>query len=69
MAYRVGDVEVQGEQPSNVIALVFGRKTTDGGKSRIRSHRRLLFQQEGECDLSMREADVVDTSPSEMNPA
>ncbi|MDB5505244.1 MAG: hypothetical protein JWR89_5146 [Tardiphaga sp.] len=32
MSYQIGNVEVQGSEPTNVIALVFGRKTTDGGK-------------------------------------
>jgi hypothetical protein len=56
MTYRIGDVEVQGAKPSNVIVLAFGRKTADGGKARIK-RRRLLFPQEGACDLSMLHAD------------
>lgn len=35
MTYEVGSVTIQGEQPTNVIQAVFGRKTTDGGKERI----------------------------------
>jgi hypothetical protein len=58
MSYRVGELEVQGQEPSNVVHLAFRKKTTDGGKARIMS-RRLVSQQEGVCDLSMREADTA----------
>lgn len=39
MTYRIGELELQGNEPSNVVHLVFGRKTTDGGKARIMAHR------------------------------
>lgn len=39
MTYRIGELELQGQEPSNVVHLVFGRKTTDGGKARIMAHR------------------------------
>lgn len=39
MTYEVGSVTIQGEQPTNVIQAVFGRKTTDGGKERILRRR------------------------------
>lgn len=65
MSYRIGGVEMQGSEPSNVIHAVFGRMTTDGGKARIKARRHLLFNPEAACDLSMREAD---TAPSEMCP-
>jgi len=32
---NVGTVEVQGEQPSNIINVAFTPKQTDGGKARI----------------------------------
>jgi hypothetical protein len=68
MTYCIGELELQCKEPSNVVHLVFGRKITDGGKARLQ-RRRLLFAHEGSSDLSMVSADVVDTSPSEMNPA
>jgi len=54
------------EAVDNVVVVAFGRKTMDGGKARIQARRRLIFPQEGACDLSMREAD---TAPCKMNPA
>lgn len=63
MTYRIGDVEMQGSEPSNVIHAVFGRKVTDGGRARIKARRDRLFAGEGSCELSMREAD---TAPCEM---
>lgn len=39
MSFRIGELEVQGIEPSNVVHLVFGRKTTDGGKARIMARR------------------------------
>jgi hypothetical protein len=40
----------------------------DGGRARIRSRRRIIFQQEQVDDhnLVMLQADVVDTRPSEI---
>ncbi len=66
MSYRIGDVEMQGKEPSNVIYAAFTPKVVDGGKARIKARRHLLFKPEAACELSMREAD---TAPSEMNPA
>ena len=39
MAYRIGELELQGQEPSNVVHLVFGKKTIDGGRARIISRR------------------------------
>jgi hypothetical protein len=65
LALQPDPVQPSEGNDSNVIALAFGRKTTDGGKARITARRRLIFPQEGACDLSMREAD---TAPSETDP-
>lgn len=53
MSFRIGELEVQGTEPSNVVHLVFGRKTTDGGRARIMSRRLAGLPQPG------------DTAPSE----
>jgi hypothetical protein len=65
MPYCIGKLELQGKEPSNVVHLVLGRKTTDGGKARIMARRGRIGRSEGTCDLSMRAAD---TSPSETDP-
>ncbi len=60
---------MQGSEPGNVIHAVFGRKTTDGGKARIKRQRDMKFRLLGvptrdiADDLLM---DHVDTAPSEM---
>ena len=85
MSYRIGELNVQGQsQPTNVIELAFGRKTTDGGKARIRRRRAVLFDaghtassvddliaasfREPIGDLVMLRADVSYTSPCDLDP-
>jgi hypothetical protein len=65
MTYCIGELELQGKEPSNVVHLVFGRKTTVDGKARIVARRRRIGRSEGACDLSTLAAD---TSPSETDP-
>jgi hypothetical protein len=73
MSYRIGNVEVQGAEPSTAIVLAFSRK--DGCRSRImrRRERLGLSAPASECvpseSLVMLRPDLVDTSPCEMNPA
>jgi hypothetical protein len=50
MTYQVGGVTVEGDQPSNVIVLAFGKKVTDGGRARITRRRT-------QCDLTMDHVD------------
>jgi hypothetical protein len=64
MAHEVDGV-VQGNQPSNVIPVAFGRKTTDGGKARIRSRREKMGLSSPRDDLKMDHADLADYMPSE----
>ncbi|MDB5618452.1 hypothetical protein [Tardiphaga sp.] len=72
MAYRIGDVEIQGEQSTNVIELAFRRKTRDGGKARILRRRAMRMKIDAEpqrdiCDdLAMHHVDTGDTSPCDM---
>lgn len=47
MSYRIGDVEMQGEQPidsHNVIRAAFTPKVVDGGKARIKRQRDMKFR-------------------------
>jgi hypothetical protein len=48
---QVGDVSVSGEPTSNVIALAFKPKQTDGGKQRILRRRALLSDGIDSLDL------------------
>jgi hypothetical protein len=59
MAYRIGGVTVQGDEPSNVIHAAFTPKVVDGGKARIQRRR-------ARCDLTMDHADPEDTRLSEL---
>jgi hypothetical protein len=78
MTYRVGDVVVQGDKPSNIIHLVFGRRTNDGGTARTLRRRVALSCSAESLDLMMLDAcrsrdglttehaDPEDTRPSEL---
>jgi hypothetical protein len=52
----------------NVVVLTFGRKTTDGGRARIMSRRKVVYPSDliNVDDLVMLRGD--DTAPCEMNP-
>jgi hypothetical protein len=70
MPYRIGDVEMQGEQPihTNVIRAAFTPKVVDGGKARIKRQRDMKFRigapaRDVADDLIM---DHADTAPCEM---
>jgi hypothetical protein len=78
MAYQVGGVTVQGDEPSNVIYAAFTPKVADGGKARI-LRRRVALSCSADAlglkapdgfrfreDLTMERADPEDTRPSEM---
>jgi hypothetical protein len=56
MTYHVGDVLVRGEERSNIIHAVFGRKTNDGGTTRV-LHRRVSLSCSAESlDLMLLDA-------------
>lgn len=68
MSYRIGDVEMQGSEPSNVIYAAFTPKVVDGGKARIKRQRDMKFRlgapaRDVADDLIM---DHADTAPCEM---
>jgi hypothetical protein len=73
MTYRIGEVAVQGSEPETSIVVAFTRQ--DGGRHRIRRRRERLGLSMAASEpvpadsLVMLRADVVDTSPCEMNPA
>lgn len=66
MSYRIGDVAVQGAEP-NVLAFPTPKAGCPGADRWAVKHRAERLVPMG--DLVMLRADVVDTSPSEMNPA
>jgi hypothetical protein len=78
MTYRVGDVIVQGDEPSNITHVVFRRKTNDGGRSGLRRRCVALSCSADSLDLVASDAfrlrdvpttdhvDPEDTRPSEL---
>jgi hypothetical protein len=78
MTYRVGDVVVQGNEPSNITHVVFRRKTNGGGKAGLPRRRVALSCSTDALDLvasdafrfrdvpTMDNADPEDTRPSEL---